>query len=321
MSPAITVVVPVYKVELYIRKCLDSILSQTFTDFELLLIDDGSPDNCGAICDEYASKDKRIRVFHKENGGVSTARQLGMDKAQGEYIIHADPDDWVDFRWLELLYTKANKTGADITICDYYEVSSEKALRKDVVKSETPLECLENLLLWKLPAQLWNKLIKRELYEKHNIRITPGLDLREDSSIMYKLLFFSNKVSFVDEALYYYYIGNQNSLVHNLMSTTHQEDLIILENEIQEFRMECVKDSKLLHAFIIQDFITLGYLVMNGNSNILKENKNLLENITFYDITHCPYQLYKPIFILRKLKLYHLIPLYVFIYKTLKNKM
>ena len=106
-SPKISIIVPVYKAENYIHRCIKSLLSQTFTDFEILLINDGSPDKSGEICDEYAKSDKRIRVFHKENGGVSSARQCGIDNARGEYTIHVDPDDWVDPRMLEELYLKA----------------------------------------------------------------------------------------------------------------------------------------------------------------------------------------------------------------------
>ena len=94
MTPKISVIVPVYNVEKYLPRCIDSILSQTFTDFELLLIDDGSPDNCGKICDEYAAKDSRVRVFHKPNGGVSSARNLGLDNARGEWIAFIDSDDF-----------------------------------------------------------------------------------------------------------------------------------------------------------------------------------------------------------------------------------
>ena len=94
--PKLSIIVPVYKVEQYINKCIDSILNQTFTDFELILVDDGSPDNCGKICDEYAQKDERVRVIHKENGGVSSARNLGIDEAKGEYVSFIDPDDWID---------------------------------------------------------------------------------------------------------------------------------------------------------------------------------------------------------------------------------
>jgi len=103
LTPQISVIVPVYKVEQYIHRCIDSILSQSFTDFELILVDDGSPDNCGKICDEYAQKDSRIRVFHKSNGGVSSARNLGLDNAKGEWIAFIDSDDFVENEYLEEL--------------------------------------------------------------------------------------------------------------------------------------------------------------------------------------------------------------------------
>lgn len=102
--PEISIIVPVYNVEKYLPRCIDSILAQTFTNFELILVDDGSPDNCGAICDEYAQKDSRVVVIHKENQGVSSARNRGLDVAQGKYIMFCDSDDKVDARWCELLH-------------------------------------------------------------------------------------------------------------------------------------------------------------------------------------------------------------------------
>ena len=101
VSPRVSIIVPVYKAEAYLHRCVESLLAQTFTDFEILLIDDGSPDRSGEICDEYAAKDPRVRVFHKENGGVSSARQCGMDHAEGEYTIHADLYDCVEPNMLE----------------------------------------------------------------------------------------------------------------------------------------------------------------------------------------------------------------------------
>ena len=119
--PKISIIVPVYKAETYLHRCVDSILAQTFTDWELLLIDDGSPDRSGEICDEYAKKDSRVRVIHKENGGVSSARQRGLDESIGEYTIHADPDDWVEPTMLEELYNKAKEEDVDMVICDFFQ--------------------------------------------------------------------------------------------------------------------------------------------------------------------------------------------------------
>ena len=119
MAINVSVVVPVYQAENYLNRCLDSILAQTLENFELILINDGSKDKSGEICDEYKRKDKRIRVIHKRNEGVSRARQVGLDLARGEYIIYVDPDDWVERDYLETLYSKAISENADMIICDF----------------------------------------------------------------------------------------------------------------------------------------------------------------------------------------------------------
>lgn len=118
-SPTISVIIPVYNAEKYLRRCIDSVLSQTFTDFELLLIDDGSKDKSGAICDEYAAKDSRVRVFHKENGGVSSARNMGLDNACGNYIAFVDADDWIDGNMYYEMFAAINESKSDIVCCDY----------------------------------------------------------------------------------------------------------------------------------------------------------------------------------------------------------
>lgn len=149
-QPKVSIIVPVFNVEQYLHHCIGSIIAQTFTDWELLLIDDGSPDKSGDICDGYAKKDGRIRVVHKENGGVSSARQRGQDEAIGEYTIHVDPDDWVEPTMLEDLYRKAKDDNADMVICDYY--TNEESLQKYIKQEPTKLDSivvLGELLQWK----------------------------------------------------------------------------------------------------------------------------------------------------------------------------
>ena len=117
-NPKISIIVPIYKAESTLLRCLDSLKTQTFADFEVLMVDDGSPDRCGEMIDEYAAKDVRFKAYHKSNGGVSSARQFGIDHAVGEYTIHADPDDWVEPTMLEALYGKAKEEDADMVICE-----------------------------------------------------------------------------------------------------------------------------------------------------------------------------------------------------------
>ncbi len=122
----ISIIVPVYKVEKYLKKCVDSILAQTFSDFELILVDDGSPDNSGRICDDYAKKDARVRVVHKQNGGLSSARNAGIEVAKGKYLGFVDSDDYIAEDMYELLYKAIIKEEADLSICGIYDVYEEK---------------------------------------------------------------------------------------------------------------------------------------------------------------------------------------------------
>lgn len=217
-GPLISVIVPIYKAESYLHRCVDSLLAQTFTDFELLLIDDGSPDKSGELCDEYARKDNRIRVFHKENGGVSSARQKGMDEACGEYIIHADPDDWVEPNMLEELYREAIEKNADMVICDYILENRGGS----VICKQNPKECTaKGILLQMMHHQLhgscWNKFIRRACYDKYNVRFPKGMDLWEDLYVICSLLHYPIKCSYLPKAFYHYdVVSNKNSILKNL---------------------------------------------------------------------------------------------------------
>lgn len=216
-KPKISIIVPVFNVEKYIYRSLDSLLSQTFTDFEIILVDDGSTDNSASICDDYASKDKRIKIIHKENGGVASARQTGTDAACGEYIIHADPDDWVEPTMLEELLARAEQTGADVTICDYY-VSDNSGCR--YVCQQPPNMDAESVLcalFHKLHGSLWNKLVKRACYIQYNLRFIPEVNYCEDVLIWVQLLQHPEvKIAYLNKAFYYYYQGNTDSITHSL---------------------------------------------------------------------------------------------------------
>lgn len=209
-TPAISIIVPVYKAETYLCRCLESLLVQTFGDFEILLIDDGSPDRSGEMCDEYAKHDNRIRVFHKKNGGVSSARQMGVDNIQGKYTIQIDPDDWVEPTMLEELHQKAVEEQADIVICDYY-VDYGRYFRyvKNVFKSFHHSQVLEDLILSE-NGFLWNKLIKSICYtEPVDVKLPEDLNCFEDMVICTKILVNPYKIAYVDKA-FYHYMQNSN---------------------------------------------------------------------------------------------------------------
>ena len=209
---AISIICPVYKAEKYIHRCVDSILAQTFTDFELLLIDDGSPDSSGKICDEYAQKDSRVRVFHKKNGGVASARQCGLDNVQGEYTIHIDPDDWVEPTMLEELYAKAKETDADMVICDYW-VNYKRYERYQISGQHRDNSTLYlKDIICKYHGSLCNKLIKRScFYQPKRINFISNQNLFEDLIVCAKILVSPRHVVYLNKAFYHYAQINSNS--------------------------------------------------------------------------------------------------------------
>ena len=223
MKPDISIVVAVYQAEKTIRKCVDSLLNQTFTNFEILLIDDGSIDNSGKICDDYALLDSRIRVIHKKNGGVSSARQCGIDNACGEYTIHADPDDWVEPTMLEELYKKAKEDDADMVICDFY-TDEDKYIKQQ--PSSLNHEVILKELFQHLHGNCWNKLIKRECYIKFNVRFPEHISYCEDQYVMASLLRNNIKVAYCPMA-FYHYMYAANSLSRHYDSKTYAMDLTI----------------------------------------------------------------------------------------------
>jgi len=216
MQPAISVIVPVYKAEKYLHRCVDSILAQTFTDFEVLLIDDGSPDGSGAICDEYAAKDSRVRVFHKENGGVSAARQMGIDNARGEYTIHADPDDYVEPTMLEEQYRKAKEEDADMVICDYYVNMGGRQRYVKQQPSALDGATVQRELFQQLHGSCCNKLVRRVCYSAHCVRYPEGINYCEDLIFNVRLMKFRPKITYLPRAFYHYVQGeNEQQLSRN----------------------------------------------------------------------------------------------------------
>lgn len=223
VTPLISIIVPIYNVENYLYRCIDSIRAQTFTDFELLLIDDGSTDSSGQICDEYSERDSRIKVFHKENGGVTSARQLGLEKARGVYSIHIDGDDWILPSMLEKMYSTILQNNADILISDFYCDTLKKTIyQKQNTNSTTSIDILRDILLNKLFGSLWNKLIRHSLYKLYDINFIEGINYCEDVLLLTQLLQKNIRISFLHEAFYHYNKLNENSITTKYTLQTFQ---------------------------------------------------------------------------------------------------
>ena len=233
--PKVSIIVPVYKAEKYIRRCLDSIQAQTLTDFEALLIDDGSPDNSGDICDEYARKDARIKVIHKQNEGVAIARQTGLDVAQGKYVIHIDSDDWAENNWLEVLYIKAEDENSDMVICDFWIHNKIKVeYSQQCPQSFKCADIVEDLICDKIWGSCWNKLVRRSCFVYYNIRFVSTMNLWEDLYVVCSLLQYPIKVSYVNIPLYNYDFFSNNCSIVRFRTVEHIQSLTTFINHFEK---------------------------------------------------------------------------------------
>lgn len=216
----ISIIVPVYNVEKYIGRCIESILCQTFTDFELILVDDGSPDNSVGICGKYMEKDARIFLIHKENGGLSSARNAGIDSAKGEYLLFVDGDDVIHPETLEILYSNLKENNVQISMGNFCRFHNDSELRfqsgdENAQSSNSGIRVLEKLYDRNDGARYVSacgKLIKRSLFE--NVRFPVGR-LFEDEFTTYLLYYKAHKVSVTEKVLYYYFV-NDEGITRNL---------------------------------------------------------------------------------------------------------
>ena len=198
MNQLISVIVPVYNVKEFVKKCLDSLVRQSYKNLEIIVVDDGSTDGSGRICDEFAALDKRMRVFHKKNGGLSDARNFGIKKAKGEIIAFVDSDDLVSEDFVSAMYEGMTKSNADIVICGYNLVKPKKEVMSGKGAAAKLLTQQENI-----DIVAWNKLYKKSLFMDNNIWFPKG-QKHEDTLTTYKVLSKARKVAYLDEALYCY---------------------------------------------------------------------------------------------------------------------
>lgn len=211
----ISVIVAVYKAENYIRRCLDSIRDQTFTDFEVLMIDDGSPDRSGEICEEYSRRDSRFLTFHQENRGVGAVRHFGINQAKGIYSIHVDPDDWIEPDMFEQMYNKITETNTKICICNIILEYDDKTILKFKSNSNLFNNTNFNNLSSKdkTTGGLCNKLIETKSIQEVNLQTVMDLKVYEDTFLLFMLSNYSMDYCSVEKVLYHYdQYTNNNSL-------------------------------------------------------------------------------------------------------------
>lgn len=230
MNNKISIIVPVYNAERYLSRCIESILVQTYAEFELLLIDDGSKDGSGEICDEYAKKDRRIRVIHKENGGVSSARNVGIDKAQGDWVAFIDADDYVESCYIQNLYSyvvcekQLILTGYDskFKICRFEEISlNDDDFVRYLIDSKTILH-----------SQPWAKLFNLNVIKRSGIYFPLDIHLGEDAIFNLKYYSVVNVVTFAKDVDYHYEVGNEISLIKRINSFDSEWNAYVMWKEL-----------------------------------------------------------------------------------------
>ena len=260
----VSIVVPVYKVEPFLRRCVDSILGQTLADFTLVLVDDGSPDSCGQICDEYAVKDNRIHVIHQENGGLSAARNTGIDwvfeNNESEWITFVDSDDWIHPKYLEVLYGAAVQTGADLVIGGY-EITSGKTLEVNEDIQPTLFKTEEYYVYNIVNATVaWGKIYRLDCFK--DLRYPVGR-LHEDEFVTYKILFRYETLQVIQEPLYAYF-QNPEGIILSRWTPKRFDSIAACEQQVEFFST---------HGHFLaakERFVSLIHQLLEGKVHVLE---------------------------------------------------
>lgn len=231
----ISVIIPIYNVEKYLSRCLDYVINQTYSDLEILLVNDGSTDSSGFICDEYAKKDSRIVVIHQENKGTSIARNRGLDRAKGEFIGFVDPDDVISVHFYEILYNTLIKTNSDLILCNFQNFTHFNEIKEDnrsLYKSNeyNGYNFIKNFTYKKDTVRyvvIWNKLYKRYLWDE--LRFPENVKICEDEYVWYKTMFKAHKICESDQVLYYYF-KRANSITNKVYEQfSYKKEIAFIE--------------------------------------------------------------------------------------------
>lgn len=301
--PKISVIIPVYNVEKYLNRCIDSVLSQTFRDLELILVDDGSPDRCGEICDNYAAKDNRIKVIHKQNAGVSAARNTGIAVACGEYIMFVDSDDYIDSQMLEELLQKAD---ADVDMV----VSSIRMVCKDKVydfkmqnRQYSPKDIMEDYCLEKFPKICLCgpccKLYKKSVLDANAIRFNEKMSLGEDTDFNLQYISVIKNIITTDKIYYFYMRDNEDSLFTKFRSNYYSDIRSVYVKTcdlIDELECSDVAKENIIKNYangllsnVIKSVITAGKKESIGYMQTIAQDDCFYKNLQYYKKTNFRY--------------------------------
>lgn len=310
-EPLISVIVPVYKVEKYLDECVESIVNQTYRNLEIILVDDGSPDNCPQMCDDWAKKDERIRVIHKENGGLSSARNAGLDVCKGEYIAFVDSDDWISKDFFEILELQTITNSLDLAICNIVRVDNIRTILSD--NADYPLFLLDNrnniftgrelipTLLgdeWAVGVISCSKLYHRDLLP--HLRFIEGM-VHEDVFLSHHLLYNSMRIMFCPNALYYYRMSD-NSIMRSSFSAKRLDAFVAYEDRIafyEEHNFEYLNCKNILREYYCLRGVKKDVSYRDRmKTNYFKYRKKLRKNVIRYHKDFSAIQVLKCILLL-----------------------
>lgn len=233
----VSIIVPVYKTEKYIHRCVDSILSQTFSDIEVILVDDGSPDRCPEICDEYKSKDSRIQVIHQKNGGVSAARNVGLNICCGEYLIFVDGDDYINEDFVQKM-VDVMEVGKDLVCCGYNDISEYGIVKcNDFSINCSDKKQLIQCVINGTGGVLWGKIFRTEIIKMHNLKLDENLFMSEDMIFVLKYIKYISHWAVIEVVLYNYNRLNQNSISSNISN-----EYLKNYTSFYKSQLECLED-------------------------------------------------------------------------------
>lgn len=288
--PLVSVIVPVYGVERYVERCVRSIFFQTYDYLEIIFIDDCSPDSSVAIIErilrEYPNRKEHTRIIHHDrNRGVGSARLTGLKVATGSYILYIDSDDYLDNDMIECLVDTAEKEDADISICDFMVELSGRSRHLYVNPSLYPKECMCQVLKGQVHSSLWNKLIRRSLFFDNRVFFIDGLNHQEDLTVMFRLMFYANKIAYISRPFYHYIMGNEGSYTSVKMNPSKLSDSIKRLRLMDEFCHENAPLSPhIVEAFRFNKAQTYSGVALYGDFQQLRSFRDLFGAIKLRDI-------------------------------------
>lgn len=289
-SPLISVIVPIYMIDRYLGICIESILNQTYQNLEIILVDDGGKDRCSEICDLYAQKDSRIKVIHKTNGGLVSARKAGLQQSNGDYISYVDGDDWIGPGFIESLYTMAATTNADI-ICagqtrDLFSKSENflNALPSGIYENQKLKKLWKSMISFGpfyqpgITTYVWNKLFKREILVEPQNQVDSRISIGEDAAVTYPALLKCNRVAVIDNVAYHYRQREDSMLKQNVSYSEEAQKLSYLYNYLIHWANN--KDAKLELKRQVTDYV-LSIALMRSGGRLPKDEFSAFDNVYY----------------------------------------